>query len=108
MNRGLAALHPQVVHFTIVLVIVGVAFRLVSLLGRPAFASPAATTLLLLAALSSVLSIQSGTAAHGRSSACPARACRHGARGVGRAHAERLLVLGVIELLGLAMRGSRR
>ena len=33
-----------------VLVIIGVAFRLVSLLGRPAFASPAATTLLVLAA----------------------------------------------------------
>ena len=60
----MAALHPLVVHFTIVLAIVGVAFRLVSLLGRPAFASPAAATLLLLAAASSVVSVRSGTAAH--------------------------------------------
>jgi uncharacterized membrane protein len=50
----MGALHPQVVHFTIVLAIVGVASRLVSLLGKPAFASPAATTLLPLAAVSSV------------------------------------------------------
>jgi len=61
----MGALHPQVVHFTIVLAIVGVALRLVSLLGKPAFASPAATTLLLLAAVSSVVSVRSGTAAHG-------------------------------------------
>jgi uncharacterized membrane protein len=40
----MAALHPQVVHFTIVPTIIGVAFRLVSLVGKPAFASPAATT----------------------------------------------------------------
>jgi uncharacterized membrane protein len=31
-------LHPQIVHFTIALVVMGVAFRLISLLGRPAFA----------------------------------------------------------------------
>ena len=66
VQRGpMAALHPQIVHFTIVLVIVGVAFRLLSLAGRPAFAGPAAATLLILAAASSVLSVQSGTAAHG-------------------------------------------
>ena len=50
----MGALDPQVAHFTIVLAIVGVTFRLVSLLGKPVFASPAATTLLLLAAVSSV------------------------------------------------------
>ena len=65
MGSHMGALHPQVVHFTIVLAIVGVALRLVSLLGKPAFASPAATTLLLLAAVSSVVSVRSGTAAHG-------------------------------------------
>ena len=59
----MGALHPQVV----VLVIVGVAFRLVSLLGKPAFASPAATTLLLLAAAFSVVSVRTGIAAHDRS-----------------------------------------
>ena len=103
----MAALHPQIVHFTIVLVIVGVIFRLVSLFGRPAFASPAATTLLVVAALSSILSVRSGTAAHPPVERAP------GARPAVMEHEEWgertqivLLVLGAIELLGLAMRKS--
>jgi uncharacterized membrane protein len=105
----MAALHPQVVHFTIVLVIVGVAFRLVSLLQRPAlsFASPAAATLLLLAAVSAVVSVRSGTAAHGPVERVP------GARAAVGEHEEWgertqvvLLLLGGIELLGLALRRS--
>lgn len=101
----MGALHPQVVHFTIVLAIIGVAFRLVSLLGKPAFASPAATTLLLLAALSSVVSVRSGTAAHGPVERAP------GARPAVMEHEEwgertqaTLLVVGAIEFLGLALR----
>ena len=103
----MAALHPQIVHFTIVLVIVGVVFRLVSLLGRPAFASPAATTLIVVAALSSILSVQSGAAAHPPVERAP------GARPAVMEHEEWgertrtiLLVLGAIELLGLALRKS--
>jgi len=103
----MAALHPQIVHFTIVLVIIGVAFRLLSLAGRPAFASPAAATLLMLAAASSVLSVQSGTAAHGPVERVP------GSRAAVVEHEEWgertrtiLLVLGVIELAGLALRRS--
>jgi len=103
----MAALHPQIVHFTIVLVIAGVAFRLLSLLGRPAFASPAAATLLVAAALSSVLSVRSGTAAHGPVERAP------GARPPVMEHEEWgertqivLLVLGAIELLGIALRKS--
>ena len=102
-----AAMHPQVVHFTIVLAILGVAFRLVSLLGKPAFASPAATTLLLLAALSAVVSVQTGTAAHGPVERVP------GSRPAVVAHEEAgelaqtaLLVLGVVELAALALRRS--
>jgi uncharacterized membrane protein len=101
----MAALHPQVVHFTIVLAIIGVAFRFVSLLGKPSFASPAATTLLLLAALSSVVSVRSGTAAHGPVERAP------GARPAVMEHEEwgertqtALLIVGAIELLGLALR----
>ncbi len=103
------ALHPQVVHFTIVLVIVGVAFRLVSLLGRPTFASPAAATLLLLAALSSVVSVRTGVAAHGPVERAP------GARPPVMAHEEAgeqaqivLLALGAVELAALALRRSPR
>lgn len=105
----MAALHPEVVHFTIVLAIVGVAFRLVSLLGRPAFASPAATTLLLLAAVASVVSVRSGTAAHAPVERAP------GARPAVMEHEEwgertqtALLIVGAIEILGLIMRRSPR
>ncbi len=107
----MAALHPQVVHFAIVLVIIGVAFRFVSLLGRPAFAftGPAAATLLILAALSGVVSVRTGDAAHGPVERAP------GARPAVTEHEEWgertqivLLVLGAIELLGLAMRKSPR
>ena len=101
----MAALHPQIVHFTIVLVVVGVAFRLVSLLGRPAFVGPAAATLLILAAGSSVLSTRSGTAAHDPVERAP------GARPAVMEHEEWgertqtvLLILGAIELVGLALR----
>jgi len=104
---NIAALHPQIVHFTIVLVIIGVAFRLVSLLGRPAFAGPAAATLLILAAASSVVSVRSGTAAHGPVERAP------GARPAVMEHEEWgertqtvLLILGAIELVGLALRKS--
>ncbi len=105
----MAALHPQVVHFAVVLVIIGVAFRLVSLLGRPAFAftGPAAATLLILAAAAGVVSARSGTAAHGPVERAP------GARPAVSEHEEWgertqivLLVLGAIELVGLALRRS--
>ncbi|HVQ16601.1 MAG TPA: tetratricopeptide repeat protein [Vicinamibacterales bacterium] len=103
----MGALHPQVVHFTIVLAIVGVAFRLMSLLGKPAFASPAATTLLLLAAASSVVSVRSGTAAHGPVERAP------GARPAVMEHEEwgertqtALLIVGGLEIVGLVLRGS--
>lgn len=103
----LASLHPLVVHFTIVLAIIGVAFRVVSLLGRPAFVGPAATTLLLLAAPAAYLSVQSGTAAHGPVERAP------GARPPVMEHEEwgertgyLMLGLGIIELAGLALRRS--
>jgi len=101
----MAALHPLVVHFTIVLIVVGVAFKLVSLLGRPAFAGPAATTLLLLGAMSAFVSTQSGTAAHGPVERAP------GARPPVMEHEEWgnrtgniMLGLGIIELAGLGLR----
>ena len=103
----MAALHPQIVHFVIVLTFVGVAFRLLSLLGKPAFASPAATTLLVLAAVASVPAGQSGIAAHGPVERVP------GSRPAVVEHEEWgertqyvLVGLGLLELVGLAMRRS--
>ena len=72
----LAALHPQIVHFVIALLFMGVLLRCVSLTGRAAFTGPAAAVLLLVGTVAAVLAVQSGTAAHGPSSACPARAPR--------------------------------
>jgi uncharacterized membrane protein len=105
----LAPLHPQVAHFTIALAIVGALLRVISLLGRPAFVSPAATTLLLLAALSAIVSTRSGTAAHGPVERVP------GSRPAVQEHEEwggrtqnALFLLAVIEVVGLAMRRSSK
>ena len=104
-----AAMHPQVVHFTIVLAIVGVAFRLVSLIGKPAFASPAATTLLLLAALAAFVSTSTGTAAHGPVERMPGvRAAVVEHEEAGERAEQVLFALGLVELVGLAMRRSSK
>jgi len=60
----MAPYHPQIVHFAIALLVVGVLFRALSLLRRPAFLGPAAATLLTLGTIAAVLAVQSGTAAH--------------------------------------------
>jgi uncharacterized membrane protein len=105
----MAALHPQIVHFTIALAMVGVALRLVSLSGRAKWASPAAATLILIAALSSIFAVRSGDAAHGPAERVP------GARSAVVDHEEwgeraqyALLALAVVELAGLALRRSSR
>ena len=100
----MAELHPQIVHVTIILALAGVAFRLLSFVSRLSFAGPAAAVLLIVAAGSSVLSVQSGTDAHGPVERVP------GSRPAVVEHEEWgerarniLLVLGAIELLGLAL-----
>ena len=62
---NIGAYHPIIVHFAIVLVIVGVIFRWLSLTGRAPFAGPAAATLLILGAAAAFLAVHSGTDAHG-------------------------------------------
>ena len=57
--------HPQLVHFAIALLVVGVVLRLISLAGRPAFVAPAALTLLAAGTIAATLAVQSGIAAHG-------------------------------------------
>ena len=61
----MAYYHPQLVHFAIALLVVGVVLRLISLAGRPAFVAPAAFTLLLVGTIAATLAVQSGVAAHG-------------------------------------------
>jgi uncharacterized membrane protein len=62
---NLASFHPQIVHFAIALLAVGVLFRWVSLTGRVPFAGSAAATLLLAGTLAAVAAVHSGLDAHG-------------------------------------------
>ncbi len=103
----MGAYHPQVVHFAIVLIVVGVLFRVVSLLGRPAWIGPAAATLLLGGALAVLGAVKSGEDAHGPVERIP------GVRSIVVEHeewAERthdiVVGLAVIELLALVLRRS--
>ncbi len=103
---SIASLHPQVVHFAIALLIVGVVFRLLSLTGRLAFTGPAATTLIVLGTVATVLAVQSGNDAHGPVERIP------GVRPAVVDHEEwgiraRNIFLGVaaLELLALALAG---
>jgi uncharacterized membrane protein len=60
----IGAFHPQIVHFVVALLVVGVALRWVSLTGKLAFTRPAAATLLLLGTLAAVAAVRSGLDAH--------------------------------------------
>jgi uncharacterized membrane protein len=62
---NLAAFHPQIVHFVIGLLIVGVAMRVVSLTGKLKFTSPAALTLILIGTAAAWFAVKSGIDAHG-------------------------------------------
>jgi uncharacterized membrane protein len=61
----IAALHPQVVHFVVASLFVGVGLRLFSLTGLLKFTDPAATVLILIGAVAAVLAVESGVDAHG-------------------------------------------
>jgi uncharacterized membrane protein len=62
---NIAQFHPQIVHFVIGLLIVGVAMRVVSLTGRLRFTIPAGLTLILIGTFAAWLAVRSGTEAHG-------------------------------------------
>lgn len=103
---SIASFHPQIVHFAIALLIMGVVFRLLSLTGRLAFTGPAATTLVVLGTVATVLAVQSGNDAHGPVERIP------GVRPAVVEHEEwgiraRNIFLGVaaLELIALALAG---
>ena len=102
---NIGELHPQIVHFVVALLLVGVAMRLVSLTRWFSFTDLAATTLLLIGTGAAVLAVRSGTDAHGPVERIP------GARQAVIEHEEygettRNIFLGVaaIELIALALR----
>ena len=100
--------HPQIVHFVIALLVVGVIARMVSLTGRWAWTSPMATVLILAGTLGAVAAVRSGTDAHGPAERVP------GARNAVIEHEEWgertrnvFLVILAFELGALALRGPR-
>ena len=101
----LAPFHPQIVHFVVALGIVGVALRLVSLTGRFEWTRPAATTLLVLAGLASIVAVMSGTAAHGPVERIPgAGPAVHEHEEAGELVRNVLLLVAAIEILALVLR----
>ena len=105
---SIAVFHPQVVHFAVALLVIGVVFRLVSLTGRLAYTSPAATSLIVIGTIAAVLAVQSGTDAHGPVERMP------GARPAVQAHEEwgiraRNIFLGVaaLEILTALLAGFK-
>ncbi len=62
---NIATFHPQIVHFAVVLLLVGVAFRWLSVLVRKPLIVHIATLCLIFGTLSAALAVKSGTDAHG-------------------------------------------
>ena len=62
---NIGAFHPQIVHFVVVLLFIGVGFRLLSFVVRHPFMNQAAILCLLAGTIAAVLAVRSGTDAHG-------------------------------------------
>jgi uncharacterized membrane protein len=107
----MGALHPQVVHFAIALLFVGVAFRAISLVtkDRVAFVGPMAVTLLTLGTLAAVAAAFTGDAAHAPVEAMPGLGPIVGEH---EAWGERtrniFIVVLLIELAALVLRNPQR
>lgn len=102
--------HPQLVHFVVALLVVGVVGRVVSLVLRAqrwAFVGPAAAALIWLGTVASVLAVKSGTDAHGPVERIPgARAAVVEHEELGERVRNVFLVVAALELAALAL-GSR-
>lgn len=105
--KDLGYYHPQLVHFAIVLCIVGVLLRLVSLTGRAQWTNPAAALLLIAGGIAAYLTAQSGMAAHGPIERIPgvAEAVEHHEEWGLRA---RLVfgLIGIVELLAVLVKAN--
>lgn len=109
MIDNFAALHPQVVHFVIALLFVGVAFRVVSLTGRFKFTNHAALTLILIGTIATFAAVKSGDEAHGPVERIP------GARDAVVNHEEWgertrniFIIVALLEIAAVAIAGSDR
>jgi Predicted membrane protein len=103
----MGAFHPQVVHFAIALLFVGVLFRAVSWLGRPQFVGPAATSLLILGTIAAIVAAYTGDAAHGPVEQMPGlRPAVEDHEFWGNWARNIFIVVVVAELVALALRNS--
>ncbi len=103
--------HPQIVHFVVALLFVGVILRLVSLTGRLRFTGPAAATLILVGTLASVAAVKSGDEAHGPAERIPgAREAVHEHEEWGERTRNLFLLVSLLEIgvLVLSTRGEER
>jgi uncharacterized membrane protein len=108
---NLGPYHPIVVHFAIVLLVVGCLFRWLSLTRRVAFASPAATTLLLAGTLAATVAVRSGLDAHGPVERVPGAASAVGEHedwGIRARNMFFIVALAELVILILARRGKER
>lgn len=104
----IAVFHPQLVHFAVVLGVVGVLFRLVSLTGKVSWTNPAATALLIGAAAVGFVTAESGLQAHGPIERIPgAIAAVEEHEEWGNRARNILLLVGALELVGLILRKNK-
>lgn len=107
---NLGVFHPQVVHFAVALLLVGVAFRVVSLLfSKWTWMSRSATALLILGTVAAAVSVKTGDDAHGPVERIP------GARNAVVEHEELgerarniFLAVAALELVSLALAANRQ
>lgn len=105
---SLAPFHPQIVHFVIALLVVGVGLRVVSLTGRVRFAGPAAATLVVLGTVAAFAAVQSGTAAHGPVERIPGvRAAVQAHEAWGERARNVFVVVAALEILGVGLVAAR-
>lgn len=101
---NIASWHPQVVHFAIALLVVGVLLRWISLTGRAAFTGPAAAVLLLAGTTAALLAVKSGTDAHGPVERVPgARQAVVEHEDLGKRAKNIFLVVAVLEIAALVL-----
>src|SRR3989475_12145198 len=102
-----ASWHPQVVHFAIALLAIGVLFRWISLTGKAAFTGPAAATLLLAGPLAALLAVHSGLDAHGPVERIPgARAAVAEHEQWGERTRNLFFIVAALEVAALALAGK--
>ena len=96
--------HPIIVHFVVALLFVGVALRVVSLTGKLSFTKSAATVLILLGTVATILAARSGDDAHEPAERIPgARDAVHEHEEAGERARNVFLLVGALELAALAL-----